>query len=96
MWCINSSFMLGVVVKLSLSVGSWISVCFMALEFVAAIVVVLSSTYFRFEKLKFKKICEKNHMDADDERPKTVKKKQEKNILVILFIVMVISLIAAI
>ena len=33
LWCANSSFMLAAMIKLSLGIGSWISVCFMLLEF---------------------------------------------------------------
>lgn len=95
-WCANSSFMLGAMIKLSLSVNSWIAVCFMLLELIAVMIAALSSAYFRFEKSKFKKFFEKNYIDIDDERRKTAKRKREKNILIILALIFNVSLVAAI
>ncbi len=96
LWCANSSFMLGSIIKLSIGIGSWISVIFILLELSASIIMILFSTYFRFEKSKFKKFCKKNYINMNDEICKTVKKKREKNILIILSLIATILLIAAI
>ncbi|MDR1364744.1 MAG: hypothetical protein LBJ32_03845 [Oscillospiraceae bacterium] len=66
------------------------------LELIASVIVTLSSTYFRFEKTKFEKNCEKNFIEIKNEKYVIEKKEQEKNILLILAIVTIILLIAAI
>jgi len=95
LWCVNSSFMLGAIIEISLIERSWISIWFVLLEFLASMIIVLSSTYFRFEKFRFKKDCKKNHIDVDDEKYKLGNKKREKNILIIFAVVTAILLIAA-
>ncbi len=47
-WSINSSFCLGILVKLCLSMNLYIAVCFIILEWMASIISVMSTTYFRF------------------------------------------------
>lgn len=96
MWCANSSFILGAMIKLSLSIGSWVAVCFMLIELIASIIVILTGTYFRFEKHKFKRFCKRNYIDVDNAVRKTTKKKREKNILITLAMVASILLIAAV
>ena len=53
-WCAGSSFMLGAVIEFALIYNSWISVFFIVLELLASMIIILSSTYFRFEKLERK------------------------------------------
>ncbi len=50
LWCANSSFVMGKLIKLSLVINSWISICFILLELIASWVVIVSSTYFRIDK----------------------------------------------
>lgn len=53
-WCVGSSFMLGAVIEFALICNSWISVFFSVLELLASMIIILSSTYFRFEKFEKK------------------------------------------
>ncbi len=97
LWCINNSFMIGALAKVYFLVidnNVWLSILFMALELIAAILVTLSSTYFRLEKHNFKKAF-KNKIGSD-EIYKIKKKKHEKNILHVFAVVAIVLLIAAI
>lgn len=94
-WCANSSFVLGSLIEYSLAMNSWLSICFILLELLDSMVIVLASTYFRFEKFKFKKFCKKNHIDISDEKYKLGNKKQENKILITLATVAAILLTAA-
>ncbi len=96
LWCTNSSFALGAMIKFSFIVHSWISLCFILLELMASIFTVVSSTYFRIEKFKFKNFCKKNQININDEKYKTTERKQEKNMLITVITVAFVLLIAAI
>lgn len=48
LWSINSSFCLGILVKLCLGMNLYIAVCFILLEWIASIISVMSTTYLRF------------------------------------------------
>ncbi len=89
LWCANSAFMLGAMIKFSIMTNSWISVCFILLELTASIIAMLSSTYFIFNR-----ISKKNYLHGFEYE--TEKKKREKNILLSLLIIASIFLIAAI
>lgn len=96
-WCINNSFMIGTLTKSYFAImgnSAWLSFLFMALELIAAILVTLSSTYFKLEKYNFKKTF-KNKVDFD-EIYKIEKKKHEKNILYVFAVVAIVLLTAAI
>lgn len=95
LWCANSSFVLGAMVKFSFVIRSWISPCFMLLELIASMFIVIASTYFRIEKFKFKNFCEENQINIDSKRLKIAKRKQEKNMLITMVTVAFILLIAA-
>ncbi len=90
LWSIDSSFALGSMVKVSLILNSWLSICFVFLEFIASIIAVTASTYFRIEKFKIK------DASIENEISKTIKKKQEKRISFTLVMIVFILLIAAI
>ena len=53
-WCIGSCFMLGAVIEFAVIYNSWISIFFIILELLASMIIILSSTYFRFEKFEKK------------------------------------------
>lgn len=95
LWCVNSSFALGSMIKFSLIINSWICVCFISLELIASIFVIITSTYFRIKRFQFKTLCKKNHIDISDNKYKATKKSQEKNILFVLAIIAFILLIGA-
>lgn len=46
--------MLGAVIEFALICNSWISVFFSVLELLASMIIILSGTYFRFEKFEKK------------------------------------------
>lgn len=96
LWCANSSFALGAMIKFSFVLHSWISLCFILLELIASIFTVMASTYFRIEKFKFKNFCEKNQININDEKCKIIERKQEKNMLITVVTVVFVLLIAAI
>ena len=89
LWCANSAFMLGAMIKLSVTINSWISVSFMLLELTASIIVMVSSTYFMFDKNSKKNYIYEYEYEME-------KKKREKNILFFLLITAGILLVAAI
>lgn len=96
LWCISDSFMIGMLAKSYVAIinNSWLSILFMVLELIAAILVTLSSTYFKLERHNFKKAF-RNKIDFD-EIYKIEKKKHEKNILYVFAAVAIVLLIAAI
>ena len=49
-WCASSTFILGSVTKFSVALNLWIVPVFISLELMASIIILLSSTYYRFEK----------------------------------------------
>lgn len=49
-WCTSSAFILGSVIKVSMTLNLWIVPIFVSLELIASIIILLSSTYYRFEK----------------------------------------------
>lgn len=53
-WCIGSCFMLGAVIEFAVIYNSWIAIFFIILELLASMIIILSSTYFRFEKFEKK------------------------------------------
>lgn len=85
-WCANSAFLFGYMIKISLMIKSWTSVIFVILEIFASSIMLFSSTYFRFKK-SFSKLT------IDDK--KYEKKRDEKNILSYMIIICIILLIAA-
>lgn len=93
LWCINNSFMIGALAKIYLTIfdNAWLSILFMALELVAGIIVMTSSTYFRLEKRKLKKAFEKKSNEYIEQ-----KKKQDKKILYVFALIATLLLIAAI
>ncbi len=96
-WCINNSFMIGALAKAYfgiMSSSAWLSILFMVLELIAAILVTLSSTYFKLERHNFKKAF-RNKIDFD-EIYRIEKKKHEKSILYVFAAVAIVLLIAAI
>ena len=90
-WCVNNAFMLGGLIKLSLtSVNNpWLSVTFMILELLAAIILALTSTYFVLFKNRKKNYIYENEYEIE-------KKNRQKNVLITLGIIAIILLIAAI
>ena len=89
--------MIGALTKAYFSIMSssaWLSILFMVLELIAAVLVTLSSTYFKLERHNFKKAF-KNKIDFD-EIYKIEKKKHEKSILYVFTAVAIVLLIAAI
>ena len=97
LWCINNAFMLGALAKVYLIFidNSWLAILFMSLEFIAAAVVMVSSTYFRIEKYKLKKTF-KNSLSGFDEKYISIKKKLEKNILYVFAVLAITLFVAAI
>lgn len=99
LWCANSSFMLGSLIKYSLVINSWLSICFILLELIDSLIIISTSTYFRFERFKFKKFCKENNnvsnVNIEDEKRNAFKEKTRKNILVTFAIVACVLLIAA-
>ena len=96
-WCVNNSFMIGGLAKAYfgiMSSSAWLSILFMVLELIAAMLVTLSSTYFKLERHNFKKAF-RNKIDFD-EIYKIEKKKHEKSILYVFAAVAIVLLIAAI
>lgn len=89
LWCISNTFMLGLLTKLYLTIidNVWLALLFMSLEFIAATLVMVSSTSFRIEKFK---------LSRSDENYTNKKKKLERNILYVFGMVAIILLIAAI
>lgn len=49
-WCTSSSFILGSVIKVSIALNLWMVPIFVSLELIASIIILMSSTYYRFEK----------------------------------------------
>lgn len=49
-WCTSSAFILGSVIKVSMALNLWMVPIFISLELIASIIILLSSTYYRFEK----------------------------------------------
>ena len=92
-WCINNTFMLGALAKVYLLVVdyAWLALVFMALELISTTIVMISSTKFRYERSKAKKIFAGN-----DEMYKKTKKQQEKSILVVFAVIAGLLLIAAV
>lgn len=88
--------MIGQLSKVYLSVinDAWIAALFMLLEFVAAIITMVSSTYFRLKKFNLKKATNDKIYSA--ENYEKYKKKHEKNILFVYVIIAIILLIAAV
>lgn len=94
-WSINNAFMLGALTKIYRSIlnNGWLSITFMAIEFVATLIITFSSTYFRSEKTYLKKFNNESIYSRDY----MIKKKAyEKNILRIFMIVAILLLISAI
>ena len=73
---------------------AWVAILFMLLEFVAAIITMVSSTYFRFKKFSLKKTVNDKIYSAENYVKN--KKKHEKNILFVYAIIAIILLIAAV
>ncbi len=96
LWCINNAFMIGQLSKVYLGVidDAWVAILFMLLEFVAAIITMVSSTYFRLKKFNLKKAANDKIYSA--ENYEKYKKKHEKNILFVYAIIAIILLIAAV
>lgn len=96
LWCINNAFMIGQLSKVYLDVidDAWVAILFMLLEFVAAIITMVSSTYFRFKKFSLKKTVNDKIYSAENYVKN--KKKHEKNILFVYAIIAIILLIAAV
>lgn len=96
-WCINNTFMLGVLTKLYLTIinNAWLTLLFMSLELIATTLVMISSTTFRIEKHKLKKTF-KCKLTGFDEKYIKEKQKIEKNILFVFGVIAVILLVAAI
>lgn len=59
LWCANSSVIMGKLIKLSLMINSWISICFILIELIASWAVMVSSTYFRIDKCLKSELREK-------------------------------------
>lgn len=97
LWCISNTFMLGLLTKLYLTIidNVWLALLFMSLEFIAAIITMVSSTSFRIEKFKLKKTF-KYSLSGFDENYTSKKKKLERNILYVFGMVAVILFVAAI
>ncbi len=96
LWCVNSSYVLGVVLRFSWDINSPMAISFILLEFASSVIIVATSMYFRFVKHQFAKFCETNYIGKDNPIYRTWKNKREKNILITLGAVAIILLIAAI
>ncbi len=95
-WSINSSLLLGSIIEYSLIINSWISVSFVLLEFIVSIITIVSSTYFRFERFKSKRILKINSNETNNKKYKLDKKLREKHILFMFGTIATILLISAI
>lgn len=97
LWTINNAFMIGALAKVYLIFvdDAWLALLFMSLEFIAATLVMVSSTSFRIEKSKLKKAF-KYSLSGFDENYISRKKKLERNILYVFGMVAVILFVAAI
>lgn len=97
LWSINNAFMLGALAKVYLMFidNAWLALLFMSLEFIAATLVMVSSTKFRIEKSKLKDKF-KYSLSGFDENYISIKKKLERNILHVFGIVVIILFVAAI
>lgn len=49
-WSSSSAFVLGSVIKVSMTLNLWIVPIFISLELIASIIILISSTYYRLEK----------------------------------------------
>lgn len=97
LWSINNAFMIGALAKVYLIFvdNVWLALLFMSLEFIAATLVMVSSTNSRIEKSKLKKTF-KNSLNGFDENYISRKKKLERNILHVFGMVVIILFVAAI
>lgn len=97
LWSINNAFMIGALAKVYLTFVNnvWLTLLFMSLEFIAAAVVMVSSTNYRIEKSKLKKAYKKNPYGSEEEFI-SGKKKLEKLMLYVFGIVAGILLVAAV
>lgn len=94
LWGINNSFILGAVFRFCFILNSWLSVCFVMLEFIALVYSSLGGSYFRFKKDGFKKSLNLFHIT--DEKYSAIKTRQEKNIVINFLAIFIILFVAAV
>lgn len=94
--CINLSFVLGTIMQLAIAMNSLSAISFVAFEFLATLIITLTSFKFRIDKFDFTKMCEKESIVPEDISCKVWKQKHHKKIIMTFLCISIILLVAAV